>query len=161
MPRGRWRESEEQLAEETHAVLIARRKATRSYSKPELASLLSNPEIYTIFLKLCFEYDNSKDLIDVRQGLLWVIRSLNVTHVADKVGLSRVSLYRMLSKGGNPRLQNLVALFSVLGLRLWAVEKSFIRRKESIKRPKDLSTLADPDLLLEPKQTRPKRSGLS
>ena len=95
------------------------------------------------------------------QGLLWVIRSLNVTHIADKVGLSRVSLYRMLSKGGNPRLQNLVALFSVLGLRLWAVEKSFIRRKESIKRPKDLSTLADPDLLLEPKQTRPKRSGLS
>jgi probable addiction module antidote protein len=60
---------------------------------------------------------------------LAALRSMNVTQVAAKIGLSRVSLYRMLSKGGNPRLQNLVSLFHVLGLGLWTVEKSFVRRR--------------------------------
>jgi probable addiction module antidote protein len=56
---------------------------------------------------------------------------MNVTQIAAKIGLSRVSLYRMLSKDGNPRLQNLVSLFHVLGLRLWTVEKEFVRKRAS------------------------------
>lgn len=38
--------------------------------------------------------------------------------IAEKAKLSRVSLYRMLSKKGNPEIKSLIALLHTMGLRL-------------------------------------------
>jgi probable addiction module antidote protein len=38
--------------------------------------------------------------------------------LADKTGLSRETLYRTLSKKGNPRLDTLAAILAAYGLRL-------------------------------------------
>jgi len=44
-----------------------------------------------------------------------------MTALAEKAQLSRESLYRMLSKRGNPEIKSLIALLHAMGLRL-AVE---------------------------------------
>lgn len=44
-----------------------------------------------------------------------------MTALAEKAQLSRESLYRMLSKRGNPEIKSLIALLGAMGLRL-AVE---------------------------------------
>ncbi len=41
-----------------------------------------------------------------------------VAVIAERTGLSRETLYRTLSKGGNPRLDTLSALLHAMGLRL-------------------------------------------
>ncbi len=41
-----------------------------------------------------------------------------IATLADKTGLSRETLYRTLSKKGNPRLDTLVAILAAYGLRL-------------------------------------------
>jgi probable addiction module antidote protein len=41
-----------------------------------------------------------------------------IAALADKTGLSRETLYRTLSKKGNPRLDTLAAILAAYGLRL-------------------------------------------
>ena len=52
--------------------------------------------------------------------------------LADKTGLSRETLYRTLSKRGNPRLDTLAVILAAFGLRLTVqpVQKSRARRSE-------------------------------
>ena len=50
-----------------------------------------------------------KDVVDARGG---------VGALADKVSLQRQSLYKMLSKWGNPTLETLSEILKPLGLRL-------------------------------------------
>jgi probable addiction module antidote protein len=52
--------------------------------------------------------------------------------LADKTGLSRETLYRTLSKHGNPRLDTLAVILAVFGLRLTVqpAQKSRGRRRE-------------------------------
>ena len=52
--------------------------------------------------------------------------------LADKTGLSRETLYRTLSKGGNPRLDTLAVILAAFGLRLTVqpAQKSRGRRSE-------------------------------
>jgi probable addiction module antidote protein len=52
--------------------------------------------------------------------------------LADKTGLSRETLYRTLSKHGNPRLDTLAVILAVFGLRLTIqpAQKSRGRRRE-------------------------------
>ncbi len=119
MSQGRWKSSEEAIAIEAFAVLIKRQKPTRTYSKSDLISGLTHPSTYAHFLKICLEHDDTHDLKQFRQGLLIVIKAVGPSYVARATGLTRMTLYRMLSKGGNPRLGSLISLFEVLGLRLW------------------------------------------
>jgi probable addiction module antidote protein len=54
-----------------------------------------------------------------------IARSKGMARVAKKAGLGRESLYKALSKGGNPKLDTLVKITQALGLRLSAmVDKS-------------------------------------
>jgi len=41
-----------------------------------------------------------------------------MTHVAEAAGLNRESLYRMLSRRGNPGIHSLKAVLDAVGLRL-------------------------------------------
>lgn len=58
-----------------------------------------------------------------RAALLLALRNVaeangGMTAVAEKANLSRESLYRMLSKKGNPEIKSLITLLHTMGLRL-------------------------------------------
>ena len=88
---------------------------TESYRESLLDSL-RNPEEAAEYLNACLE-DNDprvfllalRDVADSRGG----IRALS-----QDARLNRESLYRMLSKSGNPSLDSLAAVLKALGLRL-------------------------------------------
>ncbi len=138
MPRGRWTQSDNSVADEAFSVLIHGNKPTRTHTKESLAETLVEEGVYTDFLKLCLEFDESKDLRMFRKGLLIVVRSLGPERVAKRTGINRVSLYRMLSPKGNPRFNSLVRLFEALRVRLWIVDEDFVKRRSRVIRPKDL-----------------------
>lgn len=137
MTRGRWRPSKEMLAREAHAVFINAERQTRAYSKELLTRHLCDPSVYIDFLKLCLEFDDSADLKMFRKGLLIVVKALGATRIAERAHISRMTLYRMLGKGGNPRLSSLVNLVKCLGMNIWIVDQDFIKRRMLSPRPKD------------------------
>lgn len=47
-----------------------------------------------------------------------IARSKGMSEIARKTGLGRQALYKSLSEDGNPTLETLVAVLSVLGLEL-------------------------------------------
>src|SRR6185312_1162788 len=122
MPQGRWALTEDQVAIEVYAVLMKREKAGRALSRADLSSALVIPAVYRDFLKICLEHDSSSDLWHFRRGLLFVVKAVGVSRLAVNIGLSRLSLYRMLSKDGNPRFDSFLALIRALGLHLWLVD---------------------------------------
>lgn len=138
MPRGRWKISRQQMADEVFSVLIQKNRPTRVYSKESLLESLQDTEVATDFLKLCLEWDDSQNLKVFKAGLLCVVKARGATAIAFATGVSRVSLYRMLSPKGNPRLSSLIALFKELKCHLWIVDEDFIRRREKVIRPKDI-----------------------
>ncbi|MBI3556094.1 MAG: hypothetical protein HY074_07510 [Deltaproteobacteria bacterium] len=164
MSKGRWKKSEEQLAKEAYAVLIRHEKSSRAHSKPDLVGRLKRYQVYADFLKLCVEYDDSADLEALRRGLLFVVRAQGASSVAHRAGFSRMSLYRMLAKGGNPRLKNLIALFRALNMHLWLVDASFVKTRERFTRPKDQPftwDMVSSGRRIKPKIRYSKRPGLT
>lgn len=137
MARGRWTPSDESIASEAYCVLIERKRASRAYPKARLLERLAKPPVSTLFLKHCLEWDDTPKLTQFRRGLLLVAQARGVSHVAQEVGISRVTLYRMLGPSGNPRLHSLIPLLKHLGVRLWVVEEDFIVRRTRLKRPKN------------------------
>ena len=97
---------------------------TESYRESLLESLM-NPEEAAQYLNACLEDEDARvfllalrDVADARGG----IRSLS-----RDAHLNRVSLYRMLSKSGNPSLDSLAAVLNACDLRL-AVRATAPRR---------------------------------
>ena len=87
----------------------------RSYSASMLESLKDPKEAEAYLNASLDENDPELFLVALRnvaeaQG--------GVSKVAKKAKLNRESLYRMLSKDGNPQLDSLTQLLSVLGFRL-------------------------------------------
>jgi len=95
-----------------------------SYRESLLESL-KNPDEAAQYLNACLEDEDARvfllalrDVADARGG----VRSL-----ARETKLNRESLYRMLSKSGNPSLDSLAAVLNACGLRL-AVQSTAPRR---------------------------------
>ena len=62
-------------------------------------------------------------------GFLLALRQVvesrgNITEFAEKVGLPRQSIYRMLSPEGNPTMEKVFAILKALGLRMQLVMAS-------------------------------------
>jgi len=93
---------------------------TESYRESLLESL-RNPDEAAQYLNACLEDEDPhvlRDVADAHGG----IRALS--HTAK---LNRESLYRMLSKSGNPSLDSLGAVLNACGMRL-AVQSTQPRR---------------------------------
>lgn len=91
---------------------------TSSYQK-NLIESLKDPCEAASYLNAAIEEGN-------KGVFLLALRNVAEAHggmaaIADKANLSRESLYRMLSKRGNPEIKSLYSLLHVMGLRL-AVE---------------------------------------
>jgi probable addiction module antidote protein len=80
-----------------------------------LHSQLEDPAQAAEYLNACFEEGPEVFL----QGLRDVVEANGgVSKTASTTSLNRESLYRLLSKRGNPRLASLTAVLSSLGLKL-------------------------------------------
>jgi probable addiction module antidote protein len=92
-------------------------KRTKKYEESLIESL-KDPAEAAAYLNAHLE-DNEKDSEEL---FLLALRDVAIAHgvtkVAKKADLGRESLYKTLSKGGNPKLETLRTLLSSLGLRL-------------------------------------------
>ncbi len=87
-----------------------------------LIERLRDPELTHHFILEAME-GNGPDYLKIALGD--VVRAYGVGHISEQTGIARQSIYKMLSKDGNPTHQNLVAILDALGLELT------IRQKES------------------------------
>ncbi|MBI1329472.1 MAG: putative addiction module antidote protein [Alphaproteobacteria bacterium] len=79
------------------------------------AAYLKTEEDIANYLEAIFE-DGDPQLI--AYGLGVVARAKGMAKIAKKTGLGRESLYKALSKDGNPRLDTLLKVANALGLKL-------------------------------------------
>src|SRR5438105_2444635 len=94
-----------------------KRKASISHDDAIVAELRRDPEFAAEYLKAALEEE------DEPQVLLIALRHLaeakgGLAKIAKAAGIERESLYRALSKRGNPRLSTLTAVTKALGLKL-------------------------------------------
>lgn len=76
---------------------------------------LDTPTDVALYLEAALEYDDDVLLAAVLGD---IARAHGMTDIASQTGLSRESLYRSLSEGGNPRLSTLHKVCAALGLKL-------------------------------------------
>lgn len=133
MPKEKIRYDDIYKAREMYAVLIKKERESRSYTKKEMKADLADKDLYGEFLKTCFEFDNSDSLEQFRKGLYLVLNQIGMSLVAQKTGIPRTTLYRMLWKEGNPNLKYLIQIFKFLELRLWVVSEEFINTNKTLR----------------------------
>ncbi len=104
--------------------MVKTKAKTESY-RESLLEALKNPEDAANYLNACLEDEDPRvfllalrDVADARGGIKSVSRDAH---------LNRESLYRMLSKSGNPSLDSLTAVLNACGLRL-SVQSTAPRR---------------------------------
>lgn len=94
---------------------MANKKPSTSYSE-DLSERLKDPEYAVEYLRATLEESDLPELFLV--ALRNVAESHGISHVAEQTELNRESLYRMLSKEGNPTIKSLYAVLDALGLKL-------------------------------------------
>lgn len=85
---------------------------TRPY---DTAEYLNTEEDIANYLEAVFE-DGDPALIAYALGV--VARAKGMAKIAKKAGLGRESLYKALSKDGNPKIETVVKVVHALGLKL-------------------------------------------
>jgi probable addiction module antidote protein len=102
-------------------------RASSGYYREVLLESLKSPEEAAHYLNACLEDEDARvfllalrDVADAHGGIRALSRDAR---------LNRESLYRMLSKSGNPSLESLAAVLKACGLRL-AVQSAAPRRRK-------------------------------
>ncbi len=80
-----------------------------------LIESLKDPAEAAAYINAAFEEGDEKLLL---VALRDVAEAHGMTNVARKARVNRENLYRMLSRKGNPRLQNIEAVLEACGLKL-------------------------------------------
>lgn len=80
-----------------------------------LVESLKDPEEAAEYLNAVLEENDPKLFL---AALRDVADAYGMSKIAKKTDLNRPSLYRMLSKEGNPEIYSVFALFAAIGLRL-------------------------------------------
>ena len=100
--------------------VTARKKPTKVKSSPyEVAEHLRTPEEMAAYLDAWLE-EASDDVSGIARALGDIARAKGMSEVAKQAGLSRESLYRALSEGGNPSFATVLKVARALGVRLHA-----------------------------------------
>jgi probable addiction module antidote protein len=77
--------------------------------------LKDDPLLAVEYLNTAMEDEDSRMFLIALSN---VARAYGIGRVAEDTKLDRTNLYRMLSKGGNPRLSSLEAILDAIGMRL-------------------------------------------
>ena len=93
-----------------------KRKASISNDEAVIRNLRDNPRFAAQYLKAALEEDDEPRVLLI--ALRRVVQARGIAKIAKTAGVKRESLYRALSKHGNPRLSTLAAVTKVIGLRL-------------------------------------------
>lgn len=97
----------------------AKRTTTTKTSAFDVAAHLRSPQEMAAYLDAWLE-DAPEDVAGIARALGDIARAKGMTQVAKDAGLSRESLYRALSEGGNPSFATVLKVARALGLRLHA-----------------------------------------
>ena len=99
-------------------------KTTRTTRAPrtttyDVAEYLQTPEDMAAYLD-AWLVEAPDDVTGIARALGDIARAKGMTQVAKDAGLSRESLYRALSAGGNPSFATILKVARALGVRLHA-----------------------------------------
>jgi probable addiction module antidote protein len=98
----------------------AAKKVLRTKTTPyDVAEHLRTPEEMAAYLDAWLE-EAPDDAAGIAKALGDIARAKGMTQVAKDAGLSRESLYRALSAGGNPSFATVLKVARALGVRLHA-----------------------------------------
>jgi probable addiction module antidote protein len=92
-------------------------KRTKNY-EIGLHERLQDPAYAMEYLQAALEDDEEGSDAVFLLALRDVARANRMTYVAEATGLNRESLYKMLSRSGNPGINSLKAVLNAVGLRL-------------------------------------------
>jgi len=81
----------------------------------DIAEYLNTPEDIRVFLQ---EVAATGDESDFIHALSTAARAKGMTEVADQAGVTRASLYKSLSKDGNPKFSTISKVTKALGCKL-------------------------------------------
>ncbi len=103
---------------------IAKQTRRAKSAKPrttayDVAEHLRTPEEMAAYLDAWLE-EAPDDVSGIARALGDIARAKGMTQVAKDAGLSRESLYRALSEGGNPSFATVLKVAQALGVRLHA-----------------------------------------
>jgi probable addiction module antidote protein len=87
------------------------------------AEHLKTPKDIAAYLKVCIE-EADGDSTFIAKALGDIARAKGMAKVANKAGLSRVSLYKTLSGKRSPRLDTILKIMTALGLKLQVMPAS-------------------------------------
>jgi probable addiction module antidote protein len=93
-----------------------KRKASTSHDEALIRELRDNPSFAVEYLRAALEEEDEPRVLLV--ALRRVVQARGIAKIAKTAGVERESLYRALSKHGNPRLSTLAAVTKAVGLRL-------------------------------------------
>ena len=102
------------------AIPVANSKTTRTRATPyDVAEHLRTPEEMAAYLDAWLD-DAPEDAAGIATALGDIARARGMSQVAKDAGLSRESLYRALSKDGNPSFATVLKVARALGVKLHA-----------------------------------------
>jgi probable addiction module antidote protein len=93
----------------------------------EFCQRVVHPEYSAAYLNVHLMDENRVSRESFLLALRDVTTAFGMTVVAERTKLGRETLYRTLSKSGNPRIGTLVAILGTMGLRLVVEPKGFKR----------------------------------
>lgn len=97
------------------------KRAAKTRTAPyDVAEQLRTPEEIAAYLDAWFE-EAPDDAAGFARALGDIARARGMTQVAHDAGLSRESLYKALSEGGNPSFATILKVARALGVRLHAL----------------------------------------
>ncbi|HET7108115.1 MAG TPA: addiction module antidote protein [Candidatus Acidoferrum sp.] len=91
-------------------------KTSASHDEAIIRRLRKDPEFAAEYVKAALE-DTEEPLVFLL-ALRHLAQARGIAKVAKAAGIERESLYRALSRRGNPRLSTLVAVTKAIGLKL-------------------------------------------
>jgi probable addiction module antidote protein len=81
-------------------------------TKFDIADYLENEEMIAEYLNTVLEDGNSSDLI---VAIGHIAKSIGMTKIAEKTGMSRPSLYKALSDGAKPQFETIMKVLRAIG----------------------------------------------
>lgn len=90
-------------------------------TKFDVADYLDSEEMIAEYLNTVLEDGNSSDLIN---AIGHIAKSIGMTKIAEKTGMSRPSLYKALTNGAKPQFETIMKVLNAIGGQITVKPKS-------------------------------------